>query len=70
MRVEKPLTTVRSPKLFSMFLASMTSLPDSAASLATMVAAPSAPRWPRKRWRMVCNSPSRRMLRLRLAVTP
>ena len=36
MRVEKSLTTVRSPKLLAMPLASITSLPDSAASLAAM----------------------------------
>ena len=48
MRVEKPLTTVSSPKLFEMDFASITSLPDSAASLAAIATTPSAPRWPRK----------------------
>jgi hypothetical protein len=59
--VENELTTVNSPKLFEMAFASITNLPDSAASLATIVASPrrcdgrdGVAAW--------LNSPSRRML--------
>ena len=50
--------------------ASMTSAPEAPASWAVMLASPTARRaWERSR-RMSASSPTRRMLRLRRAVTP
>jgi hypothetical protein len=52
------------------FSASITKAPEDLASCAAMVAMPSTRRVSRRSRRIVASSPTRRMLRLRRAVTP
>jgi hypothetical protein len=69
MRAEKFLTITRSRKDFAKSLASITSLPEISASLASSLNPVKAPRW--RRAARIAARPSRRFwLRLGRAVTP
>ena len=69
-RVEKFRTTARPPSDLAMFRASITSVPEPDASAATMRGPPWGRSASRRRCRSAASSPTRRMLRLRRAVTP
>jgi hypothetical protein len=70
MRIEKSRTIGSTANVFAMLSASATSLPDISASAVVIVTVPSARRCSRKSLRKAASSPTRRMLRLRRAVTP
>jgi hypothetical protein len=70
MRVEKSRTTGPSPKSFVTWSAWVTTVPLPSASVAAMRTLPAAFSVSRRRCRSAASSPTRRMLRLRRAVTP